>query len=211
MIWFFGFLMLGGAVLLFLWWTRKPAAPTRVPVVHPGLELEAEPNVAPGMREVLREADRAFRRGELARAEELYVQVAGKDLYCAHAYGRIAEISLESGDNLEDGREAAEYAARVEPRSAAWQHLAARIAIRQERYTDAQRFLEQAGRMGEAGAAHDVLLGDVYLALRQFAKASAAYHRAARQVPSNREYQHKYEQAKLKDRHHKAIARGQSY
>lgn len=210
MIWFFGLLFLAGAVLLFFWWTRKPQEATRVPVVHPGLELEAEPTVVPGMREVLREADRAFRRGELARAEELYVQVASKDPYCAHAYGRIAEIALESGENLEDGREAAAYAIRVEPRNPIWHHLAARIAVHEERYTDAQRFLEQAGRLGETGAAHDVLLGDVHLALRQFAKAAAAYHRAVRQVPTNKEYQHKYEQAKEKDQHHKAIARGRN-
>lgn len=208
MIWFFGVLLLAGAVLLFFWWTRKPVVQTRVPVVHPGLELEAEPTVIPGMREVLREADRAFRRGELARAEELYIQVASNDPYCAHAYGRIAEIALESGENLEDGGEAAQYAMKVEPRSALWCQLAARIAVREDRYTDAQRFLEQAGRLGESGPAHDVLLGDVYLALRQFAKAAAAYHRAVRQSPGNREYQHKYEQAKEKDAHHKAIARG---
>lgn len=160
----------------------------------------------PELAQSLMKAEEAYEINDLRAAEELSLEVIGKDKRCAYAYLLIGKVAYSRGQ-FDDAREALRTTIKCKKDFAEAYFYLGLLESREENLSKAVEYLEKAVAHEKGHADWYAELGKVYMGVRQFAKAAKVLKRAASLDIDNKEYKDLAAEAEEKQRTHSFYAR----
>ena len=160
----------------------------------------------PELAGILMQATEAYNNNDLRVAEELAIDALNRSKRCASAYLMVGKVAFSRG-NFEEAKESLKASLKCNHEIGETYFWLGRIELKNENYTGAIEYLQSAVVLGRTQPEWLAQLGEAYLEVRQFAKASKALKRAASLDIDNKDYKELANVAEEKMRSHANVAR----
>ncbi|MFA5009973.1 MAG: tetratricopeptide repeat protein [Patescibacteria group bacterium] len=142
-------------------------------------------------------ADEHFEKGELKKAENLYLKILGKEPDDAGLYNKLGLIYLQS-KNFKDARSALKQALKLEPENDTFYNNLGLLYYEMESYDGAIDAYEKSIAINDKIPSRLVNLGLAYFMTKKYRKAADAYEKAIILDPRNEQTQELLKQAEEK-------------
>jgi len=142
-------------------------------------------------------ADEHFEKGELKRAESLYLKILSKEPDDATLYNKLGLIYLQD-KNFKDAKSALKQALKLEPENDTFYNNLGLLYYEMESYDDAIEAYEKSVAINDKIPSRLVNLGLAYFMTKKYRKAADAYEQAIILDPRNEQTRELLKQAEEK-------------
>lgn len=142
-------------------------------------------------------ADECFERGELKKAESMYLRILDKEPDDATLYNKLGLIYLQD-KNFKDAKSALKQALKLEPENDTFYNNLGLVYYEMEDYDEAIEAYEKSVAINDKLASRLVNLGLAYFMIKKYRKAADNYEKAIILDPRNEQTKELLKQAEEK-------------